>query len=214
MYAHARLLVVSITSIVALSGWCASARAGVTTRLYEGHFDLPIPADTSDSKGWMDDAVLEVPDHITISDLDVGVTLTHTCVFDLHLLLTGPSGTRIVLNAYDSIDDYFRASDYTGTIFDDEASSFIQDGTAPFSGRFRPYGSLAAFDDQDAYGLWHLEIYDMWYGDTGSLEAFSLAVTTQTIPAPSAIVLTLPGLGIVGCWGRRLRRRSLSGLFG
>ncbi|MHC4520557.1 MAG: PEP-CTERM sorting domain-containing protein, partial [Planctomycetota bacterium] len=89
-----------------------------------------------------------------------------------------------------------------GTVFDDEAETSIADGTAPFSGRFRPLASegLAAFDGEDAFGLWQLDIYDAYHLDTGSLSAFGLTITT---PEPATGLILLAGLAIVGLSGRR-----------
>ncbi|MHC4084468.1 MAG: hypothetical protein ACYSU5_04570 [Planctomycetota bacterium] len=60
-----------------------------TVYTYGGDFDLPIPKlDSSDpdiSKGWMDDAVIEITDRFIVSDLDVRVSITHTNVFDLQI---------------------------------------------------------------------------------------------------------------------------------
>ena len=195
--------------LLGLSGKAAPAGLGV---FYNGSFDLPIPADTSATRGWMDDAVIEVPDHHTIVDLDVAVSLTHANVFDLQLLLTSPSGTTVVLNMYDPFSEYFEGADYCNTIFDDEALISIRDGAAPFEGRFRPLdpAGLAAFDGEDAFGLWRLRIYDAYYMDTGSLESFGLIITTMSdiatvpAPAPTATVLVLLGLGCLR-WVRRFR---------
>ena len=173
---------------------------------YEGQFQLPIPATPGETEGWMNDAVLDVPDHLIVADLDVAITLTHTNVFDLQLFLQSPSGTRVLLNMYDPFTGYFKGEDYDHTIFDDEAAISIQDGTAPFTGRFRPMipGTLSSFDGQDAYGPWRLQVYDAFYADTGQLETFGLFITTTpTIPAPTALALALIGLGLIP----RLRRR-------
>ncbi len=175
---------------------------------YIGSFDLPIPADHSSTRGWMDDAMVAVPDHRIIANLDVAVSLTHTNVFDLQLLLTSPSGTTVVLNMYDPFSDYFEGADYRNTVFDDEALLSIHDGEAPFEGRFRPVDpvGLAAFDGEDAFGLWRLRIYDAYYVDTGSLESFGLFITTMpdiaTVPAPAALGMVLLGVGCLG-WARR-----------
>jgi len=49
----------------------------------EGEFNLQIPAEPDTSKEWMADAVIEIDYHLTILDLDVGITLTHSSIFDL-----------------------------------------------------------------------------------------------------------------------------------
>jgi hypothetical protein len=154
----------------------------------------------------MEDAVLEVPDHLIIEDLDVSVSLTHTNVFDLQLVVTSPSGTSVVLNSYDPFTDYFSGADYRQTVFDDEAEISIADALPPFTGHFRAdaNNALSVFDGEDAFGNWHLEIYDAHYADTGSLDAFGLTITT---PEPATAALLLAGLGVVR-FARRRRPRG------
>ena len=165
---------------------------------YGGRFDQAIPADPEATRGWMDDATIEVPDHLLIEDLNVTVSLTHTNVWDLQLFLTSPSGTTVLLNAYDPFTDYFEGANYQQTVFDDEAEICITDAMAPFTGWFQPCsdGSLSAFDGEDAFGNWHLQIYDAYYVDQGRLEAFGLIVTAT--PEPATFVLLLAGLGLIG----------------
>jgi len=173
-----------------------------TVWFYGGSFDLAIPADPERTRGWMDDAIIEIPDHFIIEDLDVSVSLIHTKVFDLRLSLTSPSGTTVLLNSYDPFTGYFEGQDYQQTVFDDEAAVSIAEALAPFEGRYRPVGddALSAFDGEDAFGAWRLRIYDAHYVDTGSLEAFGLTITT---PEPATAVMLLVGLGIAGLSGRR-----------
>lgn len=188
-------VVVSVLLGLCLSG--GTVRAELVW-FYGGPFDQAIPADPEASRGWMDDAIIDVPDHLTIEDMNVSVSLAHSYVFDLQLFLTSPSGTTVLLNAYDPFTDYFEGADYQHTVFDDEAEISITDATAPFQGSFRPSseGSLTAFDGEDAFGCWHLQIYDAYYVNEGRLEAFGLIMTTT--PEPATIVLLLAGLGLVG----------------
>lgn len=209
MYARFDGVIVLTVATLGLFGALdpAGSAGAVTQRVYGGSFDLSIPADPDASMGWMTDAVIDVPDHLIIRDLDAGLTLTHTSAFDLQLFLTSPAGTTVILNCYDSLDEYFEGANYEQTIFDDEALMSIEDASAPYTGRFRPVDPLAAFDGQDAYGPWRLRIYDAFYADTGHLDAFDLAVTT--VPEPSTIALSLFGLGALGFPAyRRVSRRS------
>jgi subtilisin-like proprotein convertase family protein len=181
--------------LVIVAGACGGAVYASHVHIYSGDFNLPIPQpDSKDpyiSKGWMEDAVIEVPDHFVIEDLDTGISLTHTNVFDLQLFLRSPAGTKICLNVYDPYDEFFVGANYTDTIFDDEALFSIKAASAPFTGRFRPVEpyKLSKFDEQDAYGSWRLQIYDAFYYDTGTFNRFELMITT---PEPAtAILLTL-----------------------
>jgi murein DD-endopeptidase MepM/ murein hydrolase activator NlpD/subtilisin-like proprotein convertase family protein len=147
---------------------------------YGGDFNLRIPADpnnTNTTRGWMDNAVIQIPDHFTIADLDISITVTHTKVFDLQIFLQSPAGTRLCLNSY-NLDEYFNGENYTQTVFDDEAEIPIEQALPPFTGQFRPESGtlLSSFDGQDAFGGWRLQIYDCWFADMGTLDNFQLVV--------------------------------------
>ncbi len=175
---------------------CGVAR-GELVLTYGGSFEQPIPADPEATQGWMEDAIITVTDHIVVTDLDVGINLRHTGVFDLKLSVTSPSGTTVLLNMYDPFFGYFDGDNYQSTTFDDEASLSITEGQAPFPGSYRPLDALSAFDGEDAYGDWHLEIYDGWPMDNGMLTSFRLVITT---PEPATGILLLLGAGL---WRRR-----------
>jgi subtilisin-like proprotein convertase family protein len=184
--------------LVIVAGACGGAVYAGHVHIYSGDFNLPIPKlDSKDpyiSRGWMADAVIEIPDNFVIEDLDVRISLTHTNVFDLQLFLQNPAGTRICLNMFDFKKEFSVYPNYTNTIFDDEALFSIKEGEAPFTGRFRPldvdpYNKLSKFDGQDACGSWRLQIYDAFYWDTGTFNHLELMIET---PEPAtAILLTL-----------------------
>lgn len=190
---------VSVLLVLAVS---ASTVRGELVWFYGGPFDQAIPADPEATRGWMEDAIIEVPDHLVITDLNVSVSLTHTNTFDLELRLISPSGTSVLLNAYDPFTEYFEGANYRQTVFDDEAAASITAAAPPFTGSWQPRSAagLTAFDGEDAFGSWRLRIYDNSYLDTGQLDAFGLTITT---PEPATLVLLVAGLGLL----RPLRRR-------
>jgi len=162
---------------------CLSVSAD-SVHTYGHSFHLRIPAEPPNpedpnSRGWMADAVIDVPDHLTVLDVDVGINMTHTNVFDLQVFLKSPAGTRILLNMYDCEKDFAEHPNYTDTVFDDEAALSIKQGEPPFPGRFKPRSPshLSCFDGQDACGKWRLQIYDAWWADTGYLNEFELVIT-------------------------------------
>ncbi len=159
-----------------------------------GDFNLPIPAIPGDTKGWMDDAIIDVPDHFTIADLDVRISITHTSAFDLQIYLESPAGPKLCLIMYD-ITEFFKGKNYFQTIFDDEAEISIEEGEPPFTGRFRPRSpaQLSVFDGQNTFGSWKLQIYDARFYDTGKLDSFELIIT---IPEPATAILLLLGAGL------------------
>ncbi len=72
---------------------------------------------------------------------------------------------------------------FTGTTFDDSATTPISSGTAPFSGSFKPETPLAALNGIAANGTWKLEVNDAASGDTGTLTAWSIQLTTSGNPS-------------------------------
>lgn len=170
---------------------------------YGGTFDLRIPLNPDDTQGWMDDAVINVPDHITIADIDVRINITHSSVFDLQISLVDYAGQQVHLNWYNA-DEFFIGENYTETVFDDEAPTAIEQGTPPFTGPFRPREPehLHDFYGQDAFGTWRLRVYDFWLADTGSLDSFEIIITT---PEPNSATLVALGAALL-CLYRNRRR--------
>lgn len=108
----------------------------------------------------------------TVGDVNVTVNITHPWVGDLTLFLVHPDGTRIELatNVGDAGDNF------VNTVFDDEATTLISAGTAPFTGSFRPEGSLAGMDGRAVNGTWRLELQDVGAQDVGQLNNWTLTL--------------------------------------
>ncbi len=168
-------------------------------RIYQADFNSPIPSphdpDSQYGRGWMQDAIIDIPDHFTILDIDVGINVTHSSAFDLQIFLQSPAGTNLLLNMY-NFDEFFEGADYADTIFDDEALTAIEHGNAPFNGRFKPRAPslLDTFDGEDTFGQWRLRIYDAYYADTGKLKNFKLFIT---VPEPASLSLFAFAAGLL-----------------
>lgn len=116
---------------------------------------------------------LTVASTATLADLNVVVNLRHTYAGDLILRLVGPDGTTVTLvNRRGGSGDNF-----TNTTFDTEAAASIVGAAAPFTGSFRPEGSLSAFRGKSLTGTWRLQITDAAWFDTGTLLSWSLVAT-------------------------------------
>jgi subtilisin-like proprotein convertase family protein len=110
----------------------------------------------------------------SIIDVDVRLDIAHANVNDLRIFLISPAGTRReIVNRAGGSDENF-----TGTIFDDEAATLVQNASAPFTGRFRPTETLSAFDGQNPNGAWTLEVQDAAGGSAGTLLGWSLSIFT------------------------------------
>ncbi|MFH1882649.1 MAG: proprotein convertase P-domain-containing protein [Planctomycetota bacterium] len=199
----------SVAILLGVGAFCFPVFADQVYK-YEGEFNLQIPAEQDTGKGWMADAVIQVSDPFTIYDLDVRISFTHESLFDLQIVLQSPAGTNVALSLADNLAFIVRGEDNRLTtvggsgewFFDDEAQVSIEEATKPFFGSFRPVSSLSLFDNEDAYGSWHLQIYDQWQAHTGTLDSFELTIT---IPEPATVVLLTLGTGCAALF--RPRRR-------
>ena len=60
--------------------------------------------------------------------------------------------------------------------FDDNATTPIASGTAPFTGTFRPQQALSVLANKPANGAWRLEVQDNFPGDSGNIFEWSLSL--------------------------------------
>ena len=101
-----------------------------------------------------------------VKDINVKVNISHTRVATLNVSLIGPDGTTINLSS----DNGGSGSNFINTVFDDEANTSITNGTAPFTGSFKPEEPLSTFDVKTATGNWILKIEDDAVSQVGELQ--------------------------------------------
>ena len=115
-----------------------------------------------------------------IEDVNVRVRLDHTWDADLELVLRHPDGTAVILaSRRGGSRNNFGTNACPGairTVFDDEAATAINAGTAPFLGSYRPEGILSALDGKTLDGAWRLEINDNFGADDGTLLCWALEI--------------------------------------
>ena len=107
-----------------------------------------------------------------IMDLKVKLNITHTRTGDLRVILSGPDGTVSLL----SDKNGGNGDNYTNTTFDDDALTSITDGTAPFTGSYRPQMPLSMFNNTSLNGSWQLRVNDNKQGSTGTLDSWCLQI--------------------------------------
>lgn len=116
----------------------------------------------------------------TVSDVDLGVLLSHTYRSDLRITLTSPAGTTVQI-----MTNVGAAADNLNVLYDDEAAAAINShanddttGAAPpYQGTFRPTSVLNAFDGQNALGNWTMVICDSVSVDVGTFMRADLYLT-------------------------------------
>ncbi|MEO8503804.1 MAG: proprotein convertase P-domain-containing protein [Acidobacteriota bacterium] len=135
-------------------------------------------------------------------DLDVTTFIQHTFAADLDVTITSPAGTVVTLTTDNGSvnDDVFN-----GTVWDDSADpgdqvpytaneGLVTDHTyanLTLASPLVPEEALAAFVGEDPNGTWTLTISDDLAGDGGSLNSWSVAVTTFPSAPATATVPTV-----------------------
>lgn len=151
--------------------------------------DTPVPVPDVSSVSTV--ATINSADARQIIDVDVRFNMLHTNVGTTTIWLRHPDGTLVTLsNRRGGNDDNF-----TDTIFDDEATVLIGAGTPPFTGRFKPDGSLAALDGKTAQGTWKIEVRDDLAGDAGTITGFELLLTVTEPCVPRAEATKVARIG-------------------
>ena len=132
-------------------------------------------------------APIVIPKQVSrISDLDVTVNFQHQWLGDLDVFLISPSGTRVELFT----DLVSNGNQLTGTILDDQGNQSINSGSAPYTGRFMPEGTLSQFNMESPTGAWLLEVSDDNTSDVGKLLGWSMTMQTEGLSAVTVVLQT------------------------
>ncbi len=145
----------------------------VRVPLDEIYSSTDVPRAIPDGPGGVATSTLTINDNVTITDLNVMVSITHTWIRDLRISLIGPNATEVVLLNLLEQDD---AVNMIQTWFDDEAAIPMDLGTPPFTGSFVPQEPLSVFDNISAQGTWTLRVEDQFAVDTGTIDAWAIEV--------------------------------------
>ena len=112
-----------------------------------------------------------VPPSVIFEDINVQISITHSYVGDLKLVLVNPTGLSVVLSDQNGSN----GDNYASTTFDDEAETAITGSLPPYTGSFRPESPLSTFDGMPSEGTWKLEVYDFYPSyDAGTVTDFKL----------------------------------------
>ncbi|MFD1293120.1 reprolysin-like metallopeptidase [Lutibacter holmesii] len=132
--------------------------------------DTPLNIPDNNSSGV--NSVISVTDNLSISDIKVSVNITHPYLQDLTLTLTSPNGVAILL----SVSNGSSGSNYSNTIFSDDATTAISDGSAPFSGEYTPQVALSNLDNTTSLGDWTLNVTDNGAQDVGVIVSWAIDI--------------------------------------
>jgi subtilisin-like proprotein convertase family protein len=100
----------------------------------------------------------------------------HTFDSDLEITIKAPDGTTVPL----VFDRGGSGDNFINTVFTDSASTPIGNGSAPFTGSFKPESPLAALQGHQMKGTWTLTVTDTFPADSGTLNAWSQQLNPAT----------------------------------
>ncbi len=146
-----------------------------TTATFTNNTPLPIPDFPTPA---VSSTIAVATTDTVLWDLDLTINLPHTFNGDLDITLTSPSATTVVI----STDNGGSNNDvFSGSTFDDSAvnitTDFVYVDGSPAT-LLIPEGAMAVFVGEDPNGNWTITIGDDAGIDTGTLNSWSLDVTT------------------------------------
>ncbi len=117
---------------------------------------------------------IAVPDNVTISDVNVGVNLTHSYLADLLIGVLSPANTQVnVFNRQCGSNDNLNST------FDDAGAAIVC--ATPTQGTYAPFQTLTAYNGQSSAGNWIVGFNDNAASDTGNVASFFIQICSQTI---------------------------------
>ncbi len=122
----------------------------------------------------------------TIATVDVNIEeLEHPQVSDLEIYLVhnSTSDNRETLTDTLIYQVGGTGDNFIGTKLGDAATISINEGTAPFTGYFKPQQPLSQFSGLSMEGYWILKIYDRATGNQGVLKSWSVDFALSSQPA-------------------------------
>ena len=199
--------------------WSPVIRAD-SLQIFEFNPNMPIPDIDVIEIDFLVEPDLSCP---IIRDINVGLLIPHTWQGNLKLnlthLRTGVSTSLFDQPGVPQTTFGFSADNYgnsmTGELFflDDEATEFYDTqplgsvsppGIENVTGSWLPEGDLSLFDGINASGIWRLRIEDFGGGDVGTLETFSLHITTSAIPEPCFMMAFSISIALLAARRRRV----------
>ncbi|RZJ56813.1 MAG: T9SS type A sorting domain-containing protein [Flavobacterium sp.] len=119
-------------------------------------------------------SVINVPGgaNVVISDVNVGVNITHSYVSDLTLVAVSPNNTQVVL-----WQEQCGTNSNINAVFDDMGNNVT---CTAITGNIKPMGTLSSFNGLNASGNWLLGFVDPYPQDAGTLNSWSVQICSQT----------------------------------
>jgi subtilisin-like proprotein convertase family protein len=177
-------------AIDALNGWSLTT---TPQPLAMSQPNEPVPITTAPNPGTTTPPTslatsITIPDSVPIKGLRLQLTLSSPDNSSITATLTGPNGVTITL--FTGANLSASGANFSKVMFDDNATTSIDAGTAPYSGTFKPEGTLATFNGITAAGVWTLTITDSAPNATGPVAVLDGWSLINTPPASATLANT------------------------
>lgn len=107
-----------------------------------------------------------------INDINMNFTINHSNDSDLYVYMIHEGLGQIPA----STKNGGTGDNYINTTLDDQAAIPITQGTAPFTGPYKPQGPFTVYNDKDVSGKWIIKIFNNSNTVTGQLISWSLSL--------------------------------------
>ncbi|RED50588.1 zinc-dependent metalloprotease [Seonamhaeicola aphaedonensis] len=144
-----------------------------TCNIYSGGTDLPLTI--IDGGSSFQRSKITVSESTSITDINIGVDITHTYKGDLQIALLSPQSTAINLITPGSC-----SSGSLIITFDDYAST-IDCANTEGNEVYKPENPLSTFNGENPSGDWDLGVIDLATDDTGTLNSWFIELCTTTV---------------------------------
>jgi len=129
-------------------------------------------------------SVINITTGVIVTDVNVTINITHTWDRDLEVSIISPNGTEVLLVSNEGPGG---GPGFVNTVFDQDAVTPIAGSTAtPFTGLFIPEEDLSLINGEASLGDWTLKIVDLFDGDVGTLDNWSLEICGTPMPDADA----------------------------
>ncbi|MDN3678257.1 zinc-dependent metalloprotease family protein [Flavobacterium paronense] len=144
-----------------------------TCNTYTNSTALVIPDGAgAETPGTVASNTINVPVSGIISDVNIGLNVTHTYPNDLLITITNPSGKKVAV-----WERACAGNNNFNVTLNDGSPDFTC--VANMAGSFSPSSPLYPFNGDNSNGLWTLSVSDYYTGDTGRINSWSIQVCTD-----------------------------------
>ncbi|MFI1771187.1 zinc-dependent metalloprotease [Thalassobellus citreus] len=133
---------------------------------------------TDNGADFTESHIFNINDSSIISDINIGLDISHSYIGDLAIAILSPNGTELLLKSSNDCD----SEENIVGVFDDSAITYNCSNAASNIASKSINDLLTGFNGENTFGSWTIKLGDFENGDTGTLNSWFIEVceTTET----------------------------------